>query len=325
MQLFSNITAAYLSLSTSKVSPRAHCEKLNKTTTFEIPAKFISLNNSISFDTLGLISLFCLCGFSFRVDSLSKVGYLEASPNDKWNKFPKIPQILHQTWKTRKISEHSNTASESKILIDNFAKDWMYVLWTDNDILQLIDYRYPEYKEFYLGLNMNIKRSDMARYFIVHSFGGLYMDLDVTLRGPAADIILPRLPHQSQSATESYQFPIQFVSYQSREFRKSQFLGNAVFAAVPNSTVFLYMYRYAESHHLQNGRTIDQVLKHTGPFALGASAAMYCADNNYSDIYSGCPFEKGRTIFVHPSASIGNVKDSPKLAVHHRKHRWESK
>lgn len=35
---------------------------------------------------------------------------------------------------------------------------------------------------------MNIKRSDLARYLILHTFGGFYLDLDMQLQTPLRDV-----------------------------------------------------------------------------------------------------------------------------------------
>jgi uncharacterized membrane protein YgdD (TMEM256/DUF423 family) len=33
-----------------------------------------------------------------------------------------------------------------------------------------------------MGLNLPIKRSDFARYLLLHAFGGVYLDLDMQLK-----------------------------------------------------------------------------------------------------------------------------------------------
>jgi len=58
-------------------------------------------------------------------------------------------------------------------------EEWEYVLWTDEDNLELVKTRFPEWLETYQSLPKNIFRVDMVRNFYMYAFGGVYADLDL--------------------------------------------------------------------------------------------------------------------------------------------------
>jgi hypothetical protein len=317
MQRIMDLTVILLSLTTK--NPDQRCSSIDRKDLF-LDRTLFTPTNVKSSGALDVIAQYCICGFNFRLDSNGD-GQLSFNTSERWSQYPQIPYVVHQTWKTNDTSMHSPHAKTSRASIRRFANDFLYVLWTDEDILHLVDSRYAEYSIYYRGLNMNIKRSDIARYFIVHAYGGLYMDLDVELRGPATLILRP-------PSAATLNAPLQLVSYRSKEFKKAHFVGNAIFAAVPNSTIFLFMYRYVQLHTKQDGKTTDQVLKHTGPFALAGAALAYSQYQQQQlprldDWYSGRSFERSRTIYLHSSDSIGNYYDFPQIAVHRRAHRWD--
>ena len=87
----------------------------------------------------------------------------------------RIPRIIHQTWKTSTVSSKTATLIRTFILQN---PGWEYRLWTDADCRRLVAERYPEHLALFDGYGQNIKRADAIRYFILHSVGGLYADLD---------------------------------------------------------------------------------------------------------------------------------------------------
>lgn len=58
-------------------------------------------------------------------------------------------------------------------------KDFEYKLWTDESSLAFIKEHYPWFLPTYLGYQFNIQRADAIRYFVLHKYGGVYLDLDV--------------------------------------------------------------------------------------------------------------------------------------------------
>jgi mannosyltransferase OCH1-like enzyme len=87
----------------------------------------------------------------------------------------KIPKIIHQTWKDKKIPMLYQP------LIDTWREnhtDWQFVLWTDEMNRDLIEKKHPDFLSSYDSFPLNIQRVDAARYFILYEYGGVYIDLD---------------------------------------------------------------------------------------------------------------------------------------------------
>lgn len=88
-----------------------------------------------------------------------------------WSDEPRIPKIIHHIWLGSPLPE------KCKILRDTWIKnhpDWKFVLWTDAEIAQFG----LENKAIYDASSNWGEKSDIARYEIVHRYGGLYVDTD---------------------------------------------------------------------------------------------------------------------------------------------------
>jgi hypothetical protein len=161
---------------------------------------------------------------------------------------------------------------------------------------------YPDNFQYYLKLNMNIKRADLARYMILQKLGGFYVDLDVEFKVNVGDLVrVPSIPT--------------FISYRSKEFEKHRepFAGNAFFGCVPSSLIMHAVVRHAMSYSNPLVKDVYGVLRHTGPMGLGLVVQRVLA--NPVDF----PHE---VILIYNSSVVGNIEDGPWAAVHRRKHRW---
>lgn len=88
-----------------------------------------------------------------------------------------ITKIIHQSWKTKDIP-HSIYKKE---WIDSWKQknpDWEYKFWTDEDNRNLVKNHYPQYLELYDSYERPIAKADISRFFYMHKYGGLYVDLD---------------------------------------------------------------------------------------------------------------------------------------------------
>lgn len=132
-----------------------------------------------------------------------------------------VPRIVHQTYK-------------SKVLPNNFRRwrdeckklnpCWEFKLWTDDDNLDLVKTSFPELLPTYEGYDIKIKRIDAARYMMLHKYGGVHMDMDVTcLRGFNESTF--RQPNTSYTAQ-------QHASKAAKPFR-DQRVANAFMASSP--------------------------------------------------------------------------------------------
>lgn len=88
---------------------------------------------------------------------------------------PRLPRIIHQQWKTDVVPrKYVLWQSRARAMFP----DHDYQLWTDEMVEDLIANDYPEFLDSFQRLPHHIMRVDAARYFILHKYGGLYMDMD---------------------------------------------------------------------------------------------------------------------------------------------------
>jgi hypothetical protein len=57
-----------------------------------------------------------------------------------------------------------------------------YMLWTDEAAHEFMRTHYPHHLQMYESYTYPIMRADAIRYFVLHHFGGIYMDLDIGCR-----------------------------------------------------------------------------------------------------------------------------------------------
>lgn len=101
-----------------------------------------------------------------------KIGAEEKAPSLKMTDFPKI---IHQSWANENLREDYKKYSQTW---KDLHPDYEYILWTDEDNLNLIKEQDPSFLNDYNSYNHYIKRADAARYYYMYKHGGIYADLD---------------------------------------------------------------------------------------------------------------------------------------------------
>lgn len=97
-----------------------------------------------------------------------------------------IPRILHQLW------PDANVPARYALLQQTWRKhhpDWEFRLWTDRDLLDLVERCYPALASIYRGYDANICRADLGRYLVLYRFGGVYTDMDCECLRPVAPLL----------------------------------------------------------------------------------------------------------------------------------------
>jgi hypothetical protein len=89
----------------------------------------------------------------------------------------KIPKIIHQTGPSNINDWHPLWHPCQQSWKKQF-NDWTYQFWNDQDIDDLVRLEYPKYYDMYSKFPVHIMKIDFVRYCIMHSFGGIYADLD---------------------------------------------------------------------------------------------------------------------------------------------------
>ena len=97
-----------------------------------------------------------------------------------------IPRIIHHLWKDEAIPARYLALRETWRRLH---PGWELRLWTDKDLLALVEQDYPQLIELYRGYQANICRADLGRYLVLHRFGGVYADLDCECLRPVDPLL----------------------------------------------------------------------------------------------------------------------------------------
>ncbi len=85
----------------------------------------------------------------------------------------RIPKIIHQIWLGSPLPQEFIALQQSWI-DHHLGRDWMYKLWTDEDVAQLQLYN----QEFYDDTDNYGVKSDILRWELLFNYGGVYIDMD---------------------------------------------------------------------------------------------------------------------------------------------------
>ena len=91
-----------------------------------------------------------------------------------------IPKIFMQTWKNNDVPERWK---ESPIAVKKHMPGYKYFLMTDEDNRNFCEKHFPDFLPYYDAFPHPIQRADAIRYMWLYINGGIYMDLDMLLKG----------------------------------------------------------------------------------------------------------------------------------------------
>lgn len=80
-----------------------------------------------------------------------------------------IPKLFHQSWSSDQLPRKFECWSES---CRQQHPDWEWVLWTDEDNLQLVKTHFPWFLDTYLSFPNVINQADVARLMYMYIYGG---------------------------------------------------------------------------------------------------------------------------------------------------------
>lgn len=166
-----------------------------------------------------------------------------------------IPKIIHQTWKNNDLPKHWKQTPETW---KKYHPDWEYKLWTDEDNRKLISTKYPWFLKIYDSYPHGIQRADAVRYFILYTYGGLYVDLDIQ----CVKNIEPLIHEYMKPETEVLIVPTKnnLTSY--------IYYTNAIMMSKPRSNFWKHIWRRLIRHRNNEWWQIGkhfQVMYSTGP------------------------------------------------------------
>ncbi|MCH1430090.1 MAG: hypothetical protein L7U87_04940 [Chlamydiales bacterium] len=90
----------------------------------------------------------------------------------------KIPRVIHQIWINK---DNEIPDSYKKSWRESWKKkmpSWKVKVWYKEDVEELLRKKYPEVLKKYESFGIPVCKADIARLAILHSEGGVYVDLD---------------------------------------------------------------------------------------------------------------------------------------------------
>lgn len=215
-------------------------------------------------------------------------------------------KIIHQTWKTRKLPEEYADYSES---VKRNNPNYDFRLWTDNDNRELIAQQYPWFLPTYDSYTHNIERVDAVRYFILYTFGGVYIDLDMECLKPIDSL---------------FKTGEIFFSLEAGPLITNAVLSNAFMAANQGNSFFYKVITQLESIKSQD-ITFNDVFNNTGPDMLSRQYSLNRGQYDFRiiSLNSICP---KKVIIQHPKLkhlTLDEIRQQKQLyLIHHNTESW---
>jgi glycosyltransferase involved in cell wall biosynthesis len=169
----------------------------------------------------------------------------------------KIPHILHQIWNDRNIPLDMVTLQRTW---QEKHPGWEYYLWTDSDKRELLRKHYAWFLPIYDGYDHLIKRADVITYFILHHYGGVYVDLDFECLHPIEPLLEGKQLVFGQEPKEH----LTLKRVVDRGFDK--ILAHGFIASIPGHPFWEYVFKQLVGYHKAIGP-----LDATGNFMLTRS------------------------------------------------------
>ncbi|XP_052242444.1 uncharacterized protein LOC127852528 [Dreissena polymorpha] len=141
---------------------------------------------------------------------------------------PRIPHIIHQTYKTEAIPMDFQKNVQSFI---RFNPNWKYMFWTDETARQFIQAMYPDFLVVWDNYRNNVNKADALRYFVLYEFGGIYADLDFECLRPLDPV------------TRKYAaiFPLEPFEHSALRYEIPFLLNNAIMMSRPRHPFLKHM------------------------------------------------------------------------------------
>jgi hypothetical protein len=93
-----------------------------------------------------------------------------------------IPKIIHQSAKDPSALPELWAICQASWKAQH--PTWDYIIWSDEQNLELCRQQFPWFLDTYTSLPQNIMRADAARYMYMYAYGGVYSDLDTECLKP---------------------------------------------------------------------------------------------------------------------------------------------
>lgn len=192
-----------------------------------------------------------------------------------------IPPVIHQTAPSDRSRWPAAWNRCRKSWLANFpSPDYAHLFWDDEDLDWLVRTHRPGIYPLFRGFRRHICRVDLARYVLLHSYGGLYADMDFECRRNFFHI----LPRDRPSAVES--------PYKNNEFLQNSLMASPVGHPFWNEVI----------DEVIRSRDASCPLDIAGPRALSRAYYRSCSGQMHvlpSNLFNPRPEESGAEYARH--------------------------
>lgn len=139
-----------------------------------------------------VVAVFCLVGLRHHIRVLRDILHtystfyplLRSSSDELIYRFPQpvdaspeAPKIIHQiALGNSSLAKYSDAMESCR----QFHPGWEFKLWMEANATEFMESYYPDIAPHYTGYFQNIQRANVLRYAVLHKYGGVYLDLDIT-------------------------------------------------------------------------------------------------------------------------------------------------
>ena len=249
----------------------------------------------------------------------------------------KIPKIIIQTWKTNEISgKIGNLINKLKYNNPNFE----YKFYTDDDIVEFIKTKYPEYYSTFISFEYTIQKIDFFRLICVYHYGGFYFDIDMEINKSIEplckyDCVFPKESDINDDLLnfKNQNMNILLGNYAFGASPKNSFIKLCIdniinkrikLSDIPNNNDRFESYVENTPSHMKKSQSyIDHVLYTTGPVLVSQSYIDY----NFKDkikIIELTPFkiytfgDYGKHLEIGTWKGMENIKTRDKNMVYRK-------
>ena len=176
--------------------------------------------------------------------------------------------------------------------------DWEYWFWTPDDVKQLLIQSYPQYVPLYNSYGHVTFRADVMKYFVLHSFGGFYADLDTECLRP-----LENWTSNHQCILNYTPFELDYLFHK----RKEASVATAIMACRSGHPFFGQVIR-----SLPAFRRMRNILKATGPFFVDLMYRRYVQTldkMNHGELSCDFRLEVLNSSYFIPTSDPGQLKN----------------
>lgn len=169
---------------------------------------------------------------------------LPALPSSPTWRVDQVPQILHFVVPSDKKRWHAIWP----LCMESWRRCFpqhLVLTWDDDDIIAFVNATYPQFNELFKSYTLDVMRSDVVRYLLLHAHGGIYADADYqcvkpfTLpRGKASVALSPRRKEVVQNALMASPASHPFWVFVMREVLSNAWSDNVFFATGPRVVAF---------------------------------------------------------------------------------------